>query len=144
MNSLRRSPRRHHSGPDSSILTPMIDVVFQMLIYFVLTFEVPDRLSAMPVWRPVAPPVPDPVKDPPMNFGVRKGYYTWNGQPVALSQIDRILRRLADLNPEQNLVVTSSMDSTQRELVTLLDRIQLAGLKNLSLISVDAEPVGTP
>ena len=30
-------------------MTPMIDVVFQMLIYFVLTFEIPDKMSQMQV-----------------------------------------------------------------------------------------------
>ena len=32
-------------------LTPMIDVVFQLLIFFMLTFEVSDRLTEMQIMR---------------------------------------------------------------------------------------------
>jgi biopolymer transport protein ExbD len=52
-------------------LTPMIDVVFQMLIYFVVTFEIPDRLTEMKVWRPQGEnSAPTENAEPPDNITI--------------------------------------------------------------------------
>lgn len=115
-------------------MTPMIDVVFQMLIYFVLTFEVPDHLSQMQVWRPTGP---GPGGILPPQIGIQAGYYTWDSQRVSLKQMEQVLNRLADLNPDQSLIVCPSVDSVHRDLVTLLDLMNKSGLENISLISTE-------
>jgi biopolymer transport protein ExbD len=130
--------RTRSASIDSVSMTPMIDVVFQLLIYFVLTFEIPDQLSQMPIWRPGPPPT-DAVTPPPLppniRIGVRLGFYTLNDQVVSLSELEKVFNRLADLDPEQNMLVLTSEESKHRDLVSLLDRLSKAGLTQVSLLS---------
>lgn len=117
-------------------LTPMIDVVFQMLIYFVLTFEIPDRMSQMQVWRPSgqsAPKNESPIEL--MRVTVYDGYYALNDTRVTLATLERTFNRLADLNPTQNMIVVATADSKHKHLVDVLNILNKAGLQNVSLLS---------
>lgn len=117
-------------------MTPMIDVVFQMLIYFVLTFEIPDKMSQMQVWRPAgesSSSKSDPVEL--MRITVYNGYYALNDTRVSLSTLERTFNRLADLNPSQNMIVVATADSKHKELVAVLNLLNKAGLENISLLS---------
>jgi biopolymer transport protein ExbD len=117
-------------------LTPMIDVVFQMLIYFVLTFEIPDRMSQMQVWRPAgqsAAKNETPVEL--MRITVYDGYYALNDTRVSLATLERTFNRLADLNPTQNMIVVATADSKHKNLVEVLNLLNKAGLENVSLLS---------
>jgi len=119
-------------------LTPMIDVVFQMLIYFVLTFEIPDRMSQMQVWRPAGEPQTTSEAPPPIDLiriTVYDGYYTLNDTRVSLATLERTFNRLADLNPNRNMIVVATADSKHRYLVNTLDLLNKAGLQNVSLLS---------
>lgn len=118
-------------------MTPMIDVVFQMLIYFVLTFEVPDRMSRMSVWRPSAPPPRAPSPQLPIVIGINQGTYIWNQQPASLSELENLFHRMADLDPGQNVVLVTSARSRHHELVRILDLLNKTGLEKISLLSTN-------
>ncbi len=118
-------------------MTPMIDVVFQLLIYFVLTFEIPDKISQMQVWRP-APGGPPPSAQPDIDYtriGVYNGLYTLNDKSVSLDTLQRALNQVADLNPTQPIIVLATTDSRHKHLVSVLDMLAKAGLSNISLLS---------
>lgn len=117
-------------------MTPMIDVVFQMLIYFVLTFEIPDRMSQMQVWRPAgesSSPPEAPLDN--MRVTVYDGYYALNDTRVSLSTLESTFNRLADLNPTRNIIVVATADSKHIDLVDALNLLNKAGLENVSLLS---------
>ncbi|WFB35611.1 biopolymer transporter ExbD [Kiritimatiellota bacterium B12222] len=136
MNATARIQRRRSRKQtgETIAMTPMIDVVFQLLIYFVLTFEVPDRLSQMSVWRPGCG---GSSEEPISRFGVHPGFYTFNEQVISLAQVEMYFQRIADLNPEQMMVVTTTGDSAHHELVSLLNLLKKSGLDNVSLLSVE-------
>jgi len=114
----------------------MIDVVFQMLIYFVLTFEIPDRMSQMQVWRPAgqsSAPSEAPIEM--MRITVYDGYFALNDTRKTLPTLERTFNRLADLNPTQNIIVVATADSKHKNLVEILNLLNKAGLENVSLLS---------
>ena len=114
----------------------MIDVVFQMLIYFVLTFEIPDKMSQMQVWRPAGESTASQPPDfEPMRITVYSGYYSLNDKRVSLGTLEKTFNRLADLNPAQNIIVVATGRSKHKELVAVLDLLNKAGLVNVSLLS---------
>lgn len=135
----RASKRKLEDVP----LTPMIDVVFQMLIYFVVTFEIPDRLTQMKVWRAATPENPPEQTDPPPPpdnitiYNVRPGAspYTLNESAVTLGSLRNYVFQLADNNPEQTIVIKATYDSRHKHLVELLNLMAEAGLENISLFS---------
>lgn len=117
-------------------MTPMIDVVFQMLIYFVLTFEIPDKMSQMQVWRPAGQSASkDQPEFDPMRITVYDGYYALNDTRVSLQTLEKTFNRLADLNPGQNMIVVATADSKHKHLVAVLNLLNKAGLESISLLS---------
>lgn len=117
-------------------MTPMIDVVFQMLIYFVLTFEIPDKMSQMQVWRPAGESASS--KSEPLELTritVYKDYYALNDTRRSLATLEKAFNRFADLNPSQNIIVVATADSKHKDLVALLNVLSKAGLENVSLLS---------
>lgn len=117
-------------------MTPMIDVVFQMLIYFVLTFEIPDKMSQMQVWRP-AGQAPKEASEPLelTRITVYNGYYALNDTRRSLETLEKAFNRMADLDPTRNVIVVATADSKHKELVALLNLLNKAGLQNVSLLS---------
>ncbi len=137
MSRRRRKKREKKNQKFEDVpLTPMIDVVFQMLIYFVLTFEIPDRMSQMQVWRPQGESTAK--QDTPlelMRITVYDGYYALNDTRASLSTLERTFNRLADLNPTQSIIVVATADSRHKDLVEALNLLNKAGLENVSLLS---------
>ena len=135
------SKKKVRKKPDNRVedvpMTPMIDVVFQLLIYFVFTFEIPDRISQMTVYRP-APDARAKPTDPDINtmrVGVYEDGYTLNDTRVSVETLQRTFNRLADLNPTQNIIVIATGQSKHSQLVYVLDLLNKSGLESISLLS---------
>lgn len=121
-------------------MTPMIDVVFQLLIYFVLTFEIPDVLSQMALYRP-APDSPPSDAPPPVDSMrvtvYENGVFALNDTRVGLATMQRKFDRAAKFNKKQPIIVVATAQSFHRDLCTVLDMLNYAGLETITLISSD-------
>jgi len=141
---MARRKRRHQRAPkrdqkmEDIPMTPMIDVVFQLLIYFVFTFEIPDRIAQIPVFRPAAPPEPTPIR-PPQNIrvGVYENFYTINDRRMTPESMTRTFNQLANLDSTQNVIVLATGNSKHGSLVFVLDLLHKSGLEKVSLMSAD-------
>jgi biopolymer transport protein ExbD len=122
---------------ESIPLTPMIDVVFQLLIFFVLTFELQDRLTEMKVERPGPGEGGSINPDTITVHAVAPGDspFTLNERAVSLDHLRTYVNTLADLDPEQTVIIKATPQSRHKDLVTLLNLMSDAGLKNISLFS---------
>ena len=121
-------------------MTPMIDVVFQLLIYFVLTFEIPDRLSQMNLFRPAPDSKPPPT---PQEFdGVtvtiyQDGAFAVDDARMSLDRMQQIFNRAADLDPNQPIIVQVSGNAYHRDMVKVLNMLKIAGMNVISVLSVE-------
>ncbi len=129
--------RKRNNKLEDVPMTPMIDVVFQLLIYFVYTFEIPDIISKLQVWRPAAPQQSQSQEIDTYRIMVYEGFYTLDETRVSLETLERTFNRLADLDPTQNIIVMATAESFHGELVTLLDLLKKSGLENVSLLSAE-------
>lgn len=132
--------RRRSRGQKTDVppMTPMIDVVFLLLIYFVFTFEAPDRLAGLPVLRPTRPPPANLRVTPSLLIGVHQNFYTLNDTRVSVEAMTRHFRNLANIDPTTNVVVIVSGDSPHhRALISLLDLLHKSGLLTITLLSGD-------
>jgi biopolymer transport protein ExbD len=123
-------------------MTPMIDVVFQMLIYFVFTFEIPHRITEMKVWRPQGETEVKNENITTQNItiyaaGPNKSPYTLNERGVTLESMRNYIYNLADNDPTQTIVVKATLNSKHEDLVRLLNLLSDAGLENISLFSAE-------
>ncbi|RIK78660.1 MAG: biopolymer transporter ExbD [Planctomycetota bacterium] len=107
------------SALDVINMTPMIDVVFQLLIFFLVATRFAEEERELDVQLPVvseARPLTARPKETLVNIDA-EGRFFVGTQPVTLAELDAILGRLATNNPGRKTVLIrgdkrSPLDST--------------------------------
>lgn len=137
-----------NKGEEATLeMTPMIDVVFQLLIFFIVTLNQPDILSQFDALRPAAQESRE-VQDPPASitikgFPSRPGlgaYFFGNDQnrrTVTLDQLRGVAAQMAKVNRNQNVVVNCTDTAPHGCLVRVLDLLADSGLRSVSVFSLD-------
>jgi len=118
-------------------MTPMIDVVFQLLIFFIVTLKQEDILSHLDVWRPAPDSRPPPeTPEDLLTITVYNDGYVLKGRRVSLQELDRQLTRLAGFSKGISVIIKCTADSPHSYLVRVLDVCAKCDLKNLSVFSM--------
>ena len=125
---------------DSNIdLTPMLDVVFILLIFFVVTatFLSESAIDAASSDRSDAPPPEDMEES--RNILVELGQnneITLNGEPrpVTSSQIRPNIDRLRAENPAATVIIRPHQRSSVETLVLVMDAARQAGVLDISIV----------
>jgi len=120
-------------------MTPMIDVVFQLLIYFLVTIRPVDVFAHLEVSRPSPEARREEMTIPPklMRVNIFKEGFTLNDRPVTASELERLLIRMAELDKKQTVLIMVSVASEHAQLIQVLDLCAKAGLTNLSVVSTN-------
>jgi len=135
--------KRQRKRPEAIVgeipMTPMIDVVFQLLIYFLVTIQPHDVIAHLDVFRPSPEQTREQPQTPPkmIRVAVYADGYAINDRPVSLQQLDRLLTKLAALDRSQTILIMCTALSPHGRLVQVLDLCAKAGLNNLSVISTN-------
>lgn len=119
-------------------MTPMIDVVFQLMIFFIVTLKQEDILSQLTAMRP-APSTDEKIKENPpelINVIVAPQGFVFNGRQVRFEELDRGIERLASYNNKSMVIIKCTMDSPHALLVQVLDICNKHGMTNLSIFSM--------
>ena len=136
----RRSRRRGHEEGEGEIpMTPMIDVVFLLLIYFVMTMQPPDVFAHLQVFTPStdAPPPKDKPEEPPevVKLGIYEDGLTFDGVIVTEAQMERYLGKIGRANPNTTVTIICSETSAHGALIRVLNTCARYRLTNLSVMS---------
>jgi biopolymer transport protein ExbD len=115
----------------------MIDVVFLLLIYFIVTHK--EELSE----AHLAVNLPDPQQGQPtvervdlLQISVRPGLVALNGRIMTPEQLREQLADFAELDSEQTVIVKVDGKATNGELVRVLDLCRGANLTQLNVVSM--------
>ena len=117
-------------------LTPMLDVVFIMLIFFIVTASFVKE-SGFDVNRPPntqQPPKDDEVKNILVNVAA-DGQLFINRRPVDAAALVPNIKRLYAENPKGAVVIQAEDDSKNERLITVMDAARKAGVYNVSIAS---------
>ncbi len=130
--------RKENKGETPKLdMTPMIDVVFQLLIFFVVTLKQEDILSKLTAARPASDPKATPEKQlETINIIVAPQGFVFNGRPVRLNELDRQMERLAGFSKTSMVLIKCTADSPHAFLVQALDICNKHGMTNLSIFSI--------
>lgn len=123
------------SGRDID-LAPMLDVVFILLIFFIVTASFVKE-AAVDVQRPDAtlPTTPDA---PAITLRVdAAGHYTVNGYGVTRDGLASYLRRMQSELPNASFAILASPAATTDALVTAVDRARSVGFAEVPLKVLD-------
>ncbi len=120
-------------------MTAMIDVVFQLLIFFLVTQKPIDTMANLDVFRPSPEKKQEQMQTPPkmIRIQIYADGFTINDRPVGLTELDRLLARLAGIDRNQTIMIMCAALSKHEDLVRVLDLCAKTGLVNLSVISTN-------
>jgi len=120
-------------------MTPMIDVVFQLLIYFLVTFSTPDVMAHLDISRPAPDPSQTEQRTPPrmIRVNVYSDGYSINGRAVSPAELNSLLGRLAGLSRNQTILITAASESDHDRLIRVLDICAEHGLSKISVVSAE-------
>ena len=134
---MARQRKRPELAAGQLEMTPMIDVVFQLLIYFIVTIKPIDVITNLDVFRPAPDKKADPDQKPPnlVRVGVYQDGYTVNDVQATPESLDQALAKVVSIDAGQTIMITVSAFSEHGKLVKALDLCAKNGLRSLSVVS---------
>ena len=108
-------------------MTPMIDVVFELIIFFVVTIKQEDVFSRLNANRPAPNDgKPEQSDTPPVEIQIGKGrdangVLVYNKREVRRAELDQNLREVARTSKKTAIIVRCTEDSPHKALVDVLD-----------------------
>ncbi|WP_291327544.1 biopolymer transporter ExbD [Desulfovibrio sp. UCD-KL4C] len=131
MKSIRYS-RSRRSGKSEINMTPLIDMVFILLIFFIVTTSFV-RESGVEVQRPSAQSAETKEKANVILGITADGQIFIEGRPLDIRSIRAYMERFLAEMPEGSVVIVADKNSVTGIAVQVLDQCRLAGVKNISL-----------
>ena len=126
--------RHSDSGADEAAidLTPMLDIVFIMLIFFIVTTSFVKE-SGVEINRPSASTA-ETVKKGNIMVAVRENGQVWvDKRIVEVGAVRANIERLRAENPESVVVIQADSESRSGLVVQVMDQIRMAGVQNISI-----------
>ena len=129
--------RRHGSLGDTEInITPMLDIVFIMLIFFIVTTSFTKATGATIV-RPEAEQATE-LAGGAILIGIRPDDEIWvANRRIELREVRQVVERARAENPEGGVVVVADKGSRIGMVTRVMDQVRLAGVKG---VAIAAEP----
>ena len=118
---------------DEINLTPMLDVVFIMLIFFIVTASFVKEVG-IDVNRPDAPVTETKPEDANILIIIDQNDDIWIDRRIIDPRAVRAnIERLHAENPQGSVVIQPNKRSTNKMLVTIMDASRNAGVYNISI-----------
>ncbi len=133
---MRRRKRRRDSEESKINLTPMLDVVFIMLIFFIVTATFVKEIG-LDVNRPdnKEPETVDPDKKSIVVRITNRDRILIMGQDVDVRSVRANIERMHAENPEAPVIIQPHPESTTNTMIQIMDSARQAGVYNVSLAS---------
>jgi biopolymer transport protein ExbD len=119
-------------------MSSMIDVTFLLLIYFIVTKrdDIPEAHLAVNLPSQKAQPAQNEEKPNLLEIEVHPGQFYLKKVPQTLAQIEAMLAKLAAYDPDQTVIVKTSLQAQTQELVQVLDLCKGLGLSKLNVMTL--------
>jgi len=128
------SARRHIPAQEETELdmTPMLDIVFIMLIFFIVTTSFVKE-SGVTVNTPQAATASQ-QKNTNIFIAIAASGDVWiDRRPVDLRAVRTIVARLHADNPEGSVIIQADADAATGTLVEIMDQVRLAGVEAIAI-----------
>ena len=129
---MRRKFKKNREESEINI-TPMLDIVFIMLIFFIVTTSFVKEIS-IDVNRPTKSPIKEQKKSEVISVRISgEGQIFVQDRLITLDAVRANIESSLALNPEATVVVVSDREADAGFLVKVIDQSRLAGARNVSL-----------
>ena len=127
-------PSRSEADEPRIDITPLIDVVFQLLIFFMLTTTFVTH-PTIKVDLPKASEKAQPQKNPDeiVVALTRDGRIVYDGHAVDTSSLESVFRKAAGQKPDTTVMLQADREVTHGRVVQVMDLARRAGLRKLAI-----------
>ncbi len=132
MFSLRK--KRQEDSDDINI-SPLIDMVFILLIFFVVTTSF-SRETGVEVNKPKASSSKSLSQENILIAVTSEGTIHILEKQVDLNQLSMIIKRLSSENPERQAVIMVDRNARSGDVVDVIDVCNLAGVKKVNIAAI--------
>ncbi len=127
-----RNLRKGRSGAPEINMAPLLDMVFILLIFFLVTTSFVKE-AGVDVERPVAKSAETKAATN-MVIGIdQNGHVFMQGKRVDVRSVQPRMKQYVMETPKGSVVIAADKQSTTNTLIQVLDGCRLAGVKNISI-----------
>jgi biopolymer transport protein ExbD len=125
--------RRHAHTEEADInITPMLDIVFIMLIFFVVTTSFTKETGATIIKPEAAQAVA--VQNGTILIAVRPNDDIWMAnRQVEMREVRQMIERARAENPEGSVVIVADKDSRIGTVAQVMDQVKMAGVRGIAI-----------
>jgi biopolymer transport protein ExbD len=131
---LKRTSRRGHGTMTELNITPLLDLVFVLLVIFIIT--TPQLVNNLQMNLPSGKPPPKTNQPKPQINRINisaAGVITLNNQVVTVTQLHDLLAQMKNDNPDLAVVVKGSDQVEYQYMVNVLDTLQTLNITKVGL-----------
>ena len=130
--------KRHKAGSDEAEvdMTPMLDIVFIMLIFFIVTATFVNE-RGLDVTRPDSDEPPKTQSVTILISISESGVISVEGRDIDVRAVRANVERLIAENPESSVVIQADPQSESKVLVGVMDQARLAGAAGVSIAELN-------
>ena len=128
--------KRHAHIEEAEInITPMLDIVFIMLIFFIVTTSF-TRETGVVVDKPLADQAVA-LQNGTILIAVRPSGDIWmENRQVEMNEVRQMVERATSENPEGSVVIVADKGARIGTVTQVMDRVRLAGVESVSISAV--------
>lgn len=122
-------------------LTPMLDVVFILLIFFIVTSTFVKEM-ALGIEPPPPPPPPDQITNPTPSIIIEideEGVIRVNARVTDITSVRANIERLKAENPQSAVIVQAHPDAKSELIISIRDQTASAGVSKVNVVLSDVQ-----
>ena len=129
---LKKTSRSQHSSLNELNITPLLDLVFVLLVIFIIT--TPQMMNNLEMNLPSGKPPPPQKEKPKVNKIVVEETGTFlNDQSVTVAELKTDLQQMKTDNPELSVVVKGADNVDYQNMINVLDVLQQLDITKVGL-----------
>jgi biopolymer transport protein ExbD len=129
---MKKTTQRHHGTMTELNITPLLDLVFVLLVIFIIT--TPQLMNNLEINLPSGKPPDQKPKVQPTRIEVSaQGQITLNQAPVTVAQLKEKLAVLKSADPEMGVVVKGADDTDYQIMVSVLDTLRQLDITKMGM-----------
>ena len=125
--------RRHAHTDDAEInITPMLDIVFIMLIFFIVTTSFTKETGAAVV-KPIAEQAVA-LRNGTILIGIKSNDDIWMSKRlIELREVRSMVEQAKAENPKGSVVIVADKDSRIGTVTQVMDQVRMAGVQGIAI-----------
>ncbi len=137
---VKKTSQTHHGTLSELNITPLLDLVFVLLVIFIIT--APQMMNNLQMNLPSGKPPAKKADQPKINkiFVNARGQTSLNNEIVTIPQLRTRLEAMKAENPELGVVVKGADETDYQNMINVLDVLRQLDITKVGLATEDTSP----